>query len=146
MTKQQFKFNASEVTCNGNIGGSANVLTPENTAKLTAFLNMHFMMVDKKVLLQELEDSDRINMCWEVGTRASSTVEIINRMVSGLVTYGLKKFTTVSPSYREQRTLAEMWVNAQVNKMTAAEIITIMEAALIDCATADYYYSYEKQW
>lgn len=85
-------------------------------------------------------------MNWEVGTRAGSTVEIINRMVSGLVTYGLKKFTTVSPSYREQRELAEMWVNAQIKMMTAKDIITIMEKALIDCATADYHYAYEKMW
>lgn len=142
----QIQFNAEEVKCNGTIGGSAIVLNPENEAKLTTFINMHFMMVDKKALLQELEDSNMINMNWEVGSRASSTVQILNRMVSGLVSYGLYQFGKNGGTYKAQRELAEMWVNAQVSKMTAKEIITILEKALIDCATADYYYSYEKVW
>ena len=142
----QIQFNANEVTCNGTIGGAALVLNDMNKAKLTAFINTHFMMVDKKQLLQELEDSNMINMNWEVGSRASSTVQILNRMVSGLVSYGLYQFGKNGGTYKAQRELAEMWVNAQVSKMTAKEIITILEKALIDCATADYYYSYEKVW
>ena len=142
----QIEFNANEVKCNGTIGGAALVLNQENNAKLTTFLNMHFMMVDKKTLLQELEDSNMINMNWEVGSRCNSTKTIINRMVSGLMSYALIQFGKNGGTYKAQREISEMWINAQVNKMTAKEIITIMEKALIDCATADYYYAYEKMW
>jgi hypothetical protein len=142
----QIQFNANEVKCNGTIGGAALVLNDTNKAKLTTFINMHFMMVDKKQLLQELEDSDMINMNWEIGTRANSTVHILNRMVSGLMSYALKQFGKNGGTYKAQREISEMWINAQVSKMTAKEIITIMEKALIDCATADYYYNYEKSF
>ena len=42
--------------------------------------------------------------------------------------------------------ISEMWINAQVDMMSAKDIITILEKALIDCATADYYYNYEKSF
>ena len=142
----QFQFNASDVICNGIIGGVRDSITVTNSAKLTTFLNTHFMMVDKKSLLQELEDSDRINMNWEVGSRTQSTQAIIDRMISGLISYGLKKFGTNGGTYKAQREMTEMWVNAQIKMMTAKDIITVMEAAIIDCATADYYYAYEKVW
>lgn len=145
MTKQ-FEFNASEVICNGMIGGVRDSITVSNNARLTTFLNTHFMMVDKKALLQELEDSNRINMNWEVGSRTQNTQTIIDRMVSGLISYGLKKFGANGGSYKAQREMAEMWVNSQIKMMTAKDIITIMEAAIIDCATADYHYAYEKMW
>lgn len=142
----QFQFNANEVKCNGTIGGVRDSITVTNNAKLTAFLNTHFMMVDKKALLQELEDSDRINMNWEIGSRTQSTQSIIDRMTSGLISYGLRKFGANGGTYKAQRELSEMWVNAQIKMMTAKDIITIMEAAIIDCATADYHYAYEKMW
>ena len=146
MTNSIPQFNVNEVKCNGTIGGCATILNVSNNARLTTFLNTHFMMVDKKQLLQELEDSNMINMNWEVGSRSNSTVHIINRMVSGLMSYALVQFSKNGGTYKAHRELSEMWINAQVHKMTASEIITVMEKALIDCATADYYYSYEKMW
>jgi len=104
------------------------------------------MMTDKKALLQELEDDNMINMNWEVGTRCSDNQQILDRMVSGMISYGLKKFGQNGGTYKAQRELSEMWINAQVKMMPAKDIITIMEKALIDCATADYYYAYEKMW
>ena len=142
----QFQFNASEVKCNGTIGGCRTVLTQENNAKLLTFLATHFMLTDKKSLMQELEDNDMVNMNWEIGIRSSDNQAIIDRMVSGLVSYGLKKFGQNGGTYKAQRELSEMWINAQVKMMTAKDIITIAEKALIDCATADYYYAYEKMW
>ena len=142
----QFEFNANDVKCNGNIGGAALILNTENNAKLTTFINTHFMLTDKKALLEELDDSGMINHRWHIGPRASSTEHLVHRMASGLVTYGLIKFGQLGGTYKAQREMSEMWANAQVNKMTASEIITILEKALIDCATADHYYSFEKMW
>lgn len=142
----QFEFNANDVKCNGNIGGAALILNKENNAKLTTFINTHFMLTDKKALLEELDDSGMINQPWYIGSRASSTEHLVHRIASGLVTYGLIKFGQLGGTYKAQREMAEMWTNAQVNKMTAGEIITILEKALIDCATADHYYSFEKMW
>ena len=142
----QFEFNANDVKCNGNIGGAALILNKENNAKLTTFVNTHFMLTDKKALLEELDDSGMINQRWYIGSRASSTEHLVHRIASGLVTYGLIKFGKFGGTYKAQREMAEMWANAQVNKMTAGEIITILEKALIDCATADHYYSFEKMW
>jgi hypothetical protein len=143
---KDFSFKASEVTCNGNIGGCATVLTDSNMAKLKTFINTHFMMVDKETILQELEDSNLIDGRWIIGSRASSTEEIIYRMVSGMMSYGLRKFAQNGGTYKAHRELSEMWINAQVNMMSAKDIITIMEKALVDCAEADHWYTYEKEW
>ena len=142
----KFQFNASEVTCNGNIGGCAVVLTAENKSILSTFLKTHFMMAPQQVILQELEDSDMISADWIIGRRAGDIDEIINRMVSGLVCYALDKFQSDGGTYKAHRELADMWVNAQVKMMSAKDIITIMEKALADCAEADHWYTYEKEW
>jgi hypothetical protein len=39
-----------------------------------------------------------------------------------------------------------MWMNAQINNMTAKDIITVLESALMDCATADHWYTFEKEY
>lgn len=143
----QFKFNASEVTCNGSMGGSALILNKENEAKIKTFMMTHFMMTDRQVILQEMEDSDMLNgQRWIIGSRANSIESIYCRFTSGLLSYALVKFGQNGGTYKAQREMSEMWVNAQVKMMTAKDIITVLEKALADCATADYYYTFEKMW
>ena len=79
--KKDFTFNANDVTCNGIIAGCSTILTSESHAHLKTFLDTHFMMTDKNALLQELEDSNLIDGRWIVGSRASDTDQIIDRMV-----------------------------------------------------------------
>jgi len=140
-----FKFNVEEVKCKGTIGGAALVLNQENEAKVKAFMMTHFMMTDRQVILQELKDSNILKDNWIVGSRCNSIQTLYCRMTSGLITYGLKKFASTG-TYKAQRENAEMWVNAQVKMMTAKELINVLEKALMDAATADYHYAYEKMW
>lgn len=143
---KDLKFKAEDIKCNGNIGGCTSVLSAGNRSLLSAFIKTHFMQADQGTILQELEDSGILTDNWIVGNRAGSIEEIINRMSSGLVSYGIYKFAQNGGTYKAHRELSEMWVNAQVKMMTAKDIITIMESALMDCATADYWYTYEKEW
>ena len=140
-----FKFNVEEVKCNGTIGGSANILNQENEGKVKAFMMTHFMMTDRQVILQELQDSGILEGNWIVGSRCNSIQTLYCRMTSGLLSYGLKMFTSTG-TYKAQRENAEMWVNAQVKMMTAKDLINVLEKALMDAATADYHYSFEKMW
>ena len=140
-----FKFNVEEVKCNGTIGGSANILNQENEGKVKAFMMTHFMMTDRQVILQELQDSGILEGNWIVGSRCNSIQTLYCRMTSGLLSYGLTKFTSTG-TYKAQRENAEMWVNAQVKMMTAKDLINVLEKALMDAATADYHYSFEKMW
>ena len=137
--ENNFKFNASEVKCNGVYAGSMGILNEEDRSILRTFLKTHFMMSPPEVILNELNDSGLIEDRWIVGSRVNNIDAIMSRMLSGLLEYAIDKFDGNS-------TLAEMWINAQVKMMTAKEIITIMESALIDCATADHWYTYEKQY
>lgn len=143
---KNFEFNASEVKCNGLMAGCATALNENNRAKLKVFIDTHFMMIDKKTILQELEDSNLIDGRWIIGRRAGDTDSIIDRMVTGMLSYGIQKFAQNGGTYKAHRELAEMWINAQVNMMGAKDIITIMEKALVDCAEADHWYTYEKEW
>lgn len=140
-----FKFNVEEVKCNGTIGGAAMILNQENEARVKAFIMTHFMMADRQVILQELQDSGILIDNWIVGSRCNSIQTLYCRMTSGLLSYGLKMFTSTG-TYKAQRENAEMWVNAQVKMMTAKDLINVLEKALMDAATADYHYSFEKMW
>jgi hypothetical protein len=141
-----FTFNTSEVTCNGNMGGSALVLNQENEAKIKTFMKMHFMMTDRQTILQELQDSGMLEGKWIVGSRVNSIETVYCRFTSGLLSYALRKFAPTGGTYKAQRETAEMWLNAQVKMMSASDIIMVLEKALVDCATADYHYAYEKMW
>ena len=140
-----FKFNVEKVKCNGTIGGAANVLNQENESKVKAFMMTHFMMTDRQVILQELQDSGILTDNWIVGSRCNSIQTLYCRMTSGLLAYGLTMFTGTG-TYKAQRENAEMWINAQVKMMSAKELINVLEKALMDSATADYHYSFEKMW
>ena len=140
-----FKFNVEEVQCNGTIGGAALILNQENEAKVKAFMMAHFMMTDRQTILQELEDSGILEGHWAVGSRCNSIQTLYCRMTSGLLSYGLKMFTSTG-TYKAQRENAEMWINAQVKIMSAKDLINVLEKALVDAAEADYYYAYEKMW
>jgi hypothetical protein len=133
------QFDSRDVVCNGNVGGVDNILTDDNKSILKTFLMTHFMMTPKKIILQELEDSSLIDGRWFIGRRADDNNEIISRMASGLLNYA-------TPKFDNNRELAEMWINAQVKMFTAKDIITIAESALHDCASADHWYTYEKEW
>lgn len=133
-----FKFNAEEVVCNGILVGARQVLTEDNYQTIKAFIKAHYMMSPPEIILEELNNSGMIQSDWMVGRRTSSLEDVITRMISGLYSYSQSKLNS--------RELAEMWMNAQIQMMSAKEIITVLEKALIDCATADYWYTYEKQW
>lgn len=140
-----FKFNVEEVQCNGTMGAAALILNQENEAKVKAFMMTHFMMTDRQTILQELEDSGILQGRWTVGSRCNSIQTLYCRMTSGLLSYGLKMFTSTG-TYKAQRENAEMWINAQVKMMPAKDLINVLEKALVDAAEADYYYAYEKTW
>lgn len=140
-----FKFNVEKVKCNGSMGGSATILNQENESKVKAFMMTHFMMTDRQVILQELQDSGILTDNWIVGSRCNSIQTLYCRMTSGLLAYGLTMFTGTG-TYKAQRENAEMWINAQVKMMSAKELINVLEKALMDSATADYHYSFEKMW
>lgn len=134
----EFQFNASEVECNGITIASNNALTEDSYQTLSVFLLTHFMMTPRETILEELNDSGRIGQNWMVGRRVMDNDAIMTRMTSGLYNYAMKKLNN--------RELSIMWINAQIKMMTASDIITIMESALIDCATADEWYTNEKDW
>jgi len=132
-------FKASEVVCNGITAGAKQLINEQNYQTLSTFLSTHFMMASKKQILEELNDSGEISGDWMIGSRVSSNEKILTRMASGLYNYA-------SALFNDEKELAEMWINSQIKIMTAKDIITIMESALIDCATADHWYTYEKEW
>lgn len=144
--ENQYTFKTSEITCNGNIGGCATILTQDNMAKLRTFINEYFTAFSKQDVLKELEAKNKVDKNHIIGRRASDTDEIIYRMSSGMMSYALQMFGKNGGTYKAHRELSEMWINAQVKMMEPVDIITIMKKAIADCAEADYYYEFEKVW
>lgn len=133
------KFNSEEVVVNGVLSGARKFLNEENTSTLKAFMNLHFMMTPKQTILQELHDSEIIEGQWMLGDRTQSNEEILLRMISGLVDYSRKQCD-------HDNELATIVMNEQVKMFKAKDIINVLEKALANCASADYYYTYEKDW
>lgn len=141
-----FTFKASEITCNGTIGGCALALSEENETKLKSIIIEHLSKNDRVLILKDLEKSGTIDKDWVVGSRTESVQTLYCRMVSGLIAYGLKKFGKNGGTYKAHRETSEMWINAQVSMMNYQDAVVILEKALADCARADHWYSFEKQW
>ena len=143
---KELTFNPKDVKCNGNVGGCAIALTKENEEKMKSCIDGHFSVVDKRTALRNLEQAGMIDGPWTIGSRTESTQQLFCRMVSGLISYGLKIAGKKGGTYKAQREFAEMWANQQVKNMNTIDMVTILESALIDCSTADYYYAFEKEW
>ena len=143
---KELTFNPKDVKCNGSIGGCAVTLTKENEEKVKSCIDGHFSLVDKFTAIKNLEIAGKIDTDWVIGSRAESTQQLFCRMVSGLISYGLKVAGRKGGTYKAQREFADVWTNQQVQNMNTIDLVTILESALIDCASADYYYEFEKEW
>ena len=124
------QFNVNEIKCNG-IGPS--LVSEENRKALLDYVTSYRSKTDFGTLIG---DSDRDVY---YGTRCKDDLTIAVRMYTGLTDYALKQF-------ENNQELAEMWLNASLNKITNEEMDVLFRDALRDCAEADHWYTFEKEW
>ena len=123
-------FNVNNVKCNG-IGRS--LVSEENSKALLDFITSHRLTVDFANLVDDLGRDTYY------GSRCKDDSTIAARMFTGLTAYALEQFD-------DNGELAGMWLNACLNKITIEELNTLFRDALRDCAEADHWYTFEKEW
>ena len=123
-------FNVEEIKCNG-IGPS--LVSEKNHAALLDYVTSYRSAMDFENIVEGLSGPVHY------GTRCKDDSTIAVRMSTGLTSYA-------SDQFDDNRELAGMWLNACLNKITREEMNILFRDALRDCAEADHWYTFEKEW
>jgi len=130
------KFNAKEVKCNG-IGGSGYNAALKHKNQILA-------------IVEEVRNSIGLDEIWKQiltidpgsdyhqGSRFLSSENNASRLITGLGNY--------THSYLNSDELVEMHLGAILNNLTFEEKVILVVDACRDCAGADHWYTFEKEW
>jgi nitrogenase subunit NifH len=129
------EFNVNDVQCSGFLMMANERINQDNYMILKTFVNMHLMYAPAKTILQELHDSEMVDNHIFAGVRVNDNQGLLDRMITGLISYAENVVG---------KALASSWIDAQINKMTANEMIHVLEKAIIDAACSDYHFEYEE--
>ena len=131
----EFNFKANQVHCNG-IGGYGYQPANKYLTAIKAVVNevLATMTLDE---LYEKASAASDGPC-HPGTRFKDSDAIAARLVTGIGNYIWPKF--------ENDAMTEMYVGALLQRLTAAEKLTMVVDAARDCAEADHWYTFEKEW
>jgi hypothetical protein len=127
------KFNAKEVKCNG-ISSSLVLIDQENRQVIETYISTYRIAADFRKIVESFGED------WSFyGRRCKEDSTILSRITSGLANYALSLFNN-------DTVLAEQWVNFALRNISAKDLNILIVEALRDCASADYWYTFEKEW
>lgn len=132
----EYTFKANEVHCNGIGGGGY-----QAARKSKDLIEKIVVEVREELGLNEIWS--RIiaadpNGDYHQGSRFNYVDDVTTRLVTGLGDWAWKKF--------ENEELAEMNIKHILETITKEDAITIVVDAHRDCAGADHWYTFEKDW
>ena len=130
------KFEVSAVKCNGS-GYGTSLISVENRNAIQTYVSVYRKTTSFEDLVNEMTDKDRSND-YLYGRRCKEDSSIADRINHALGDYASNQF--------ENRGLASMWINAQIEMFTGATMTYLVKDANRDCASAEHWYTYEKQW
>lgn len=132
-----FKFNASEVKCNG-IGGEGYQCVMKHKQAVQSIVDEVVSTIGRDRLYELVVASSEDHEDLYSGMRFNSNEDLMYRLVTGLAGYVYPKFNNAE--------LTEMYVGAQLNMLSYDDKQTMVVEAARDCASADHWYTFEKQW
>jgi len=135
MTKSAPKFNVNEIKCNG-WSSTSSMIGPNSRATIETYISVYRTMENFEDIVSEIAKNTHDVY---YGSRCSNNNDIAGRIYSALSEYALNKWENVEA-------LAELWINAQVQMLSGAAMSTLIKEALRDCAGADHWYAFEKDW
>ena len=129
------KFNVNEVRCNG-VGGSGYQAVLKHKDAI-------------QEICQDVRDLIGIEKLWELataepnvdynqGTRFNSVEDNTYRLITGIASHVAEYIPTSE--------LIEMHVGAILPMLTMEEKVILVADACRDCASADHWYTFEKDW
>jgi len=112
------------------------IIDTRNTNRIHTFVALLNDREPVEQKIQEWAKEGEENLYY--GTRSKDVTAIVDRITSALAHHAVSSF--------DSELLAEMWINAQVEQMSGRELATLANIAIKDCASADHWYSFEKQY
>lgn len=129
------KFKASEVKCNGVGGHGYQAVLTHKDAILEICQDVRDLIGIEK--LWELATVEP-NVDYHQGTRFNSVEDNAYRLITGIANHVSEYIPTSE--------LIEMHVGAILPMLTMEEKVTLVADACRDCASADHWYTFEKDW
>lgn len=134
---KDFKFIAKDVECNG-IGGHGYGSAIKHRGLIQNIVDEVVNTIGRERLYELAIASGDDHRDYYAGHRFNSNEDLMYRLVSGLANYVYPKF--------DNEELAEMYLGAQLNMLSYEDKQTLVVDAARDCASADHWYTFEKQW
>ena len=135
-------MNAESIKCNGLTGGYGNATLNVQSTIQTA-VSLFRMRHDD--ILEMLPHGD-----YHPGTRFKSDEDVTNRICSGLYEAAIQEVTGKSwPAHNatpEQFVEVVMMIENFIENISGTDMDTIILEGMRDCAGADHWYTFEKQW
>lgn len=134
------KFKATEVKCNGTGGhGYRGALKHKDTiTKIVEEVKSNLSIEDFWLLTQAQNQKQPYSSELYQGRRYGSVDDLTYRLISGLANYCY--------SYLESEELVEMHLISVLASLTYEEKQYLVIDAARDCAGADHWYAFEKDW
>ena len=133
---KDFKFNASEVICNG-VGGNGYSAAYSLKEQIKEII----VNVREELGTEAIYDTivaQNPNEDFYAGRRFNDADSVVSRLVSGLGNWAWKNF--------ESDELVEMRILNILETISKDDAKTIVIEAHRDCAGADHWYTFEKEW
>ncbi|NCV19741.1 MAG: hypothetical protein EBW42_13495 [Rhodobacterales bacterium] len=133
------KFNYKEIKCNG-IGGFGYQATLKHINQITEICQEVRDLLGDKLWDKMIEHASEVDTYTEyyAGSRYNTVEDNGYRLATGIA----KQVST----YLKDENLIEMHVGAVLNNLTIDEKVYMVLDALRDCASADHWYTFEKDW
>ena len=130
------QFNASEVHCNG-IGGYGYQAARQHSETILSIVKEVRNNLGIDAIWQKIMELDGQGD-YHQGRRFLDIESNATRLITGLGNYCY--------SYLESEELIEMHLGAILSNLTLEEKTNLVVDACRDCAGADHWYTFEKQW
>lgn len=133
------QFNYKEIKCNG-IGGSGYQAVLKHKDQIQSICQEVRDLLGDRLWDKMIEHASTIDTYTDyyAGRRYSEVEDNAYRLITGIAKH-------VS-SYLNSDELIEMHVGAVLNNLTIDEKVYMVLDALRDCASADHWYTFEKDW
>ena len=132
-----FKFNAADVKANG-IGGSGYQAVLKYRDSVRSIVDEVVNAIGRDKLYELTVASGEKYDDFYAGSRFNSNEDLSYRLISSLASYIYPKFGNDQ--------LTEMYVGALFSRLSFEEKQILVVDAARDCASADHWYTFEKDW
>jgi hypothetical protein len=132
-----FKFNVNEVKANG-VGGYGYSAVSKHHGAIRSIVDEVVTTLGRDKLYELAVASGEKYDDFYAGSRFNSNEDLTYRLISSLSNYIYPKF--------DSDELTEMYVAGLLVRLSAEEKQILVVDAARDCASADHWYTFEKQW